>query len=708
MKRTAIGVVAACSSASSSSSITAVTGSSCSIPTAIVSRSGGVCKEHHNRKQQTTQNVINSIRGGSSAPGASSTTETSVEEEDELDAKDIAKENAEKKRRKKKKYKKKQTNNKKSNASSPQQSTKKKQSTTEEDSTNQSSTSESSTKTNHNNKSSNSSPLSPEAQSILQETNHYNILGITKSATQSQIQKAYRKRCIITHPDKVSGDRSAFDKVSVAYDVLSCEKKRAVYDKFGQRGLDQGLDVHSDGVRGFGMGMGNGSFGTDVFRDFFSGTGIDPFNFAGRRHQQQQHQSSTRRNRDLRYQLEVTLEELYNGTTKHVLIQQPNGSSYYQHHRKEVEVTLPKGMSNGQSVRLSGVVDSIKDAPPADVIFIIRERRHPIFTRRGNDLAIEVSITYAESIVGYKRSLKCLNGKEIVICNPVVTEVVKVDELIDAPPLPKLQGVKEEVAVTSLVSNEDIVIDNNSTNCTVSSNNTTVAAADTTIEIEQVETPPAPEQITKTTTTSYKLPPSIIQTGDVHVLKGYGMPIKGYQGHDSDEYGNLYIQYRVESPSSTSSTTKKSNLSPQERVDLARLLNKLEGNTDDIAKDVVRSDDDIDDGDETTTEEERVHHLDMSSVSEFGRTTDSSVNNHGDDEHLLHDEDDYDANMPHGFRSSEDVSDFVHRAFAGRTGPFGGTSFGFSTFTSSSSGGGGYGYNGHGEEEDHKVECNQM
>jgi len=698
MKRTAIGVVAACSA---SSSVTTVTGSSSSIHTAIVSRSGGVYNEHQNKKQQTTENVINSIRGGSSAP-ASSTETTTTAEEDELDTKNIAKENAEKKKRKKKKYKKKQTNDKKSNTSPPPR-TKKKQSTTEDDSTtDESSNPESSTKTNNN--SSKSSPLSPEAQSILNQTNHYAILGITKSATQSQIQKAYRKRCIITHPDKVSGDRSAFDKVSVAYDILSCEKKRAVYDKFGQKGIDQGLDVHSDGVRGFGMGMGNGNFGTDVFRDFFSGTGIDPFNFAGRRHQQQQ-QSASRRNRDLRYQLEVTLEELFNGTTKHVLIQQPNGSSYYQHHRKEVEVTLPKGMSNGQSVRLSGVVDSIKDAPPADVIFIIRERRHPIFTRRGNDLAIEVSITYAESIVGYKRSLKCLNGKEIVICNPVVTEIVKVDELVDAPPLPKLQeeeDSEEVIVVPSLVNDDDGVIINNSTNSTAVTANSTAAAADATIK--QVEIPSPPEQIIKTTTTSYKLPPSIIQTGDVHVLKGYGMPIKGYQGHDSDEYGNLYIQYRVESPLSTSSTTKTSNLSPQERVDLARLLNKLEGNTDDIAKDVVRSDDDIDDGDETTTEEERVHHLDMSSVSEFGRTTDSSVNNHGDDEHLRHDEDD--VNMPHGFRSSEDVSDFVHRAFAGRTGGFP-SSFGFSTFTSSSSGGG-YGYNGHGEEEDHKVECNQM
>ena len=186
------------------------------------------------------------------------------------------------------------------------------------------------------------------------------------------------------------------------------------------------------------------------------------------------------------------------------------------------------------------------------------------------------------------------------------------------------------------------------------------------------------------------------------------MPIKGYQGHDSDEYGNLYIQYRVESPlsSTSSSSAKKSNLSPQERVDLARLLNKLKGSKDDIAKDVVVSSDDIDDyRDKTTTEEgEKVHHLVMSSASHFGSSTTSSVNDHGDDEHLRHD--DEDVNMPHGFRSSEDVSDFVHRAFAGRTGGFP-SSFGFSTFTSSSSGGG-YGHNGNGEEEDHKVECNQM
>ncbi|EED95579.1 predicted protein, partial [Thalassiosira pseudonana CCMP1335] len=64
---------------------------------------------------------------------------------------------------------------------------------------------------------------------------HYDILGITRTATQAQIQKAYRRRCLATHPDKLpNGDRQAFDMVSRAYEVLGCERKRALYDRFGE------------------------------------------------------------------------------------------------------------------------------------------------------------------------------------------------------------------------------------------------------------------------------------------------------------------------------------------------------------------------------------------------------------------------------------------------------------------------------------------
>jgi len=77
-------------------------------------------------------------------------------------------------------------------------------------------------------------------------------------------------------------------------------------------------------------------------------------------------------------------------------------------------------MSNGQHVRIHGIVDSIPNAPPADIIFILRERKHATYTRKNYDLAMEITLSYSESIVGYKRRIKCLYGNEIVIGNPIV------------------------------------------------------------------------------------------------------------------------------------------------------------------------------------------------------------------------------------------------------------------------------------------------
>jgi len=532
--------------------------------------------------------------------------------------------------------------------------------------------------------------LPPAVQSILSHSCHYDVLGITnKAASQIEIQKAYRRRCVLTHPDKLPGGiRTAFDKVSEAYEVLSCEKKRAVYDRYGKEGLEKGIASASGGGGSssgmdfrFGTTSGASFFGNDLFREFFgqqqstSSTTNSAFRWA-------QPQPSPR-NRDLRYQLEVSLEELYNGTTKHVAIQQPNPLKPYFPYRKELEVALPRGIGNGQSVRLSGVVDSVSDSPPADVIFLIRERRHPIYTRRGHDLAMEVRISLSEAIVGYRRTMTCLDGRSIVIGSPVVRKVVQKREVVDVPSLPV-----EEM-------NEDGFIN---------------ADADTTPNDTDVITKQQqlPEQATKTTIVSYDLPPSILQTGDVHVLKGYGMPIRG--SHHHEQYGDLYIQYVVEMPfgssssssaaASTSASTRKvnaANLSPEERVELARLLSKLEGRSDDPTVGIVHSSSRVD-GDATTTTttvdddvesggmNDTVHYLSMASASDFGQST-TTYDDHTDhDEHLRHD-DEEDGGGHHGMHHHhhhQDVSDFFRRAFTGAgrsSSPFGGTG-GFHYFSS--------------------------
>ena len=541
------------------------------------------------------------------------------------------------------------------------------------------------------------STLPPAAQSILTQTCHYDVLGITKSATQSEIQKAYRRRCVLTHPDKTQGDRSAFDKVSEAYDVLSCENKRAIYDRFGMEGLN------SDAMDG--NGGGGGGF-NDVFREFFGGGMSGMAGFGSQFHPGNGRSSSTSssssfgpRNRDLRYQLEVSLEDLYKGTTKNIAIQQPNPLRPHFPLRKEVEVTLTRGMHSGQSVRLSGVVDSIPDAAPADVVFLIKQRRHPVYTRLGSDLAMEVHITLAEAIVGFKRKIVSLDGKEIVIGSPYETMNVLTEELVDAPKLPDL--VADDGAIDEVVEKED---GSNSTSTTPSENLTPMKDFPV-------------QQIVKATTTSYHLPSKIIQTGDVHVLKGKGMPIRGVGGHD---YGDLYVQYIVDLPGGSSSSASSSlgssnsqlntnNLSPQERVELAKLLSKLEGK-EDPTTDVIKVWEEGENKDDTDGSEEKspIHRLSVSSASQFGK---SPTSNDDDEEHLHNDDDEGHHGGMHGF---------FHRAFHGgggrsHTSGFGGP-FGFGASSSgggfryySSSSGGSRGGPVYGDEDGHNdVQCQQM
>ncbi len=585
------------------------------------------------------------------------------------------------------------------------------------------------------NESTSSSRLPTAIESILEQTCHYDVLGITRSASRIEITKAYRRRCVLTHPDKTpGGDRAAFDKVSRAYDVLGCEEKRALYDRYGADGVENAGGGSGGGFAAGGMdvrfGAGGASFfGNDAFREFF-GVGVDPiFGRRGASSTARQWTSSSSsskpRNRDLRYQLEVTLEELYAGSTKRVAIRQPDPRRPNFPRRKEVDVCLTRGMKDGQSVRLCGVVDSISDAPPADVVFLLRERRHPTFTRRGDDIAMEVRIGLGEAIAGYRREVRCLDGRTVVIGSPfvrrtVVTEEVVVDAKVDvSPKFPSRETEEMEKVEEEVNGGVD--------------------------DAKMVDAPvQTPGRSTKATIASYDLPPSMIRTGDVHVLRGYGMP-RGGGAHD--RYGDLYVQYVVEMPGvgatsvsssslTTATTTKKANadnLLPNERVELARLLNKLEGKSYDPACHVVRVVDAIDGDTDAMDDAARaggesddptmVHHLEVASASDFGRSV--GVASHDDDDGQHHDEhlrpnDDEDANMDAG--RGGDFGDFFHRAFGAGRGSSSSSGGGFRYFSSSSGsafgetfGGdsGGFGYGGGGNvgglgEEDHKVECNQM
>ena len=127
-------------------------------------------------------------------------------------------------------------------------------------------------------------------------TKFYEILGVSKEASQAEIKKAYRKLAIQHHPDK-GGDEEKFKEITRAYEVLSDEEKRAQYDQFGEEGIQDG-----------GMGGGHAR---DIFETLFGGMGGGG---GGRR------PAGKRKGQDVVHALKVTLEQLYNGATRKLAI----------------------------------------------------------------------------------------------------------------------------------------------------------------------------------------------------------------------------------------------------------------------------------------------------------------------------------------------------------------------------------------------------
>lgn len=249
------------------------------------------------------------------------------------------------------------------------------------------------------NKGSSHKKSSPVVNEILREDDYYKILGTTQTLVKKAakpdvvIQKAYRRRAVQTHPDKTGGDRRAFDKVAEAYDVLQDAEKRNLYDRYGKQGV-AGATNHNGGTSGMGA--------EDLFRSFFGGT-ASPFASFGQQHYQQQQQHA-QRNRTMRFELEVTLEDLYRGTSKTVLL--PG-------RKHSMSVTIPRGAFHNQQIVASGVMDADANQPPGDAVFGLKQRPHPTFTRKGHDLAVEWHISLSEALTGVQRQIQHLDGRRL-------------------------------------------------------------------------------------------------------------------------------------------------------------------------------------------------------------------------------------------------------------------------------------------------------
>jgi curved DNA-binding protein len=253
----------------------------------------------------------------------------------------------------------------------------------------------------------------------MAEKDYYKILGVNKTASDSEIKKAYRKLAMKYHPDHTKGDKSAeetFKKISEAYAVLSDKEKRKQYDTFGSAGFQQrysqedifrGSDFESILNELFG---GSGHFGGGGRGMRFSFGGGGPFG-SYQRQQQAQPKGS-----DLEYELSLTLEEVASGTQKIVSFQHKGRS-------EKITVKIPKGMISGKKLRISGKGEPSPYGGPAGDLYIkSKVLHHPVYDVQAQDLYINRDIKLTEAILGTNISVPTLSGKELKLKIPAGTK----------------------------------------------------------------------------------------------------------------------------------------------------------------------------------------------------------------------------------------------------------------------------------------------
>jgi curved DNA-binding protein len=247
---------------------------------------------------------------------------------------------------------------------------------------------------------------------------YYNILGVSRNATEREIKQAYRKLARQHHPDVNPGDKSAeerFKQINEAYEVLSDKEKRRKYDKYGDQWQyadqfekarqQQGWDFSQGGQRVYFSEEDVGS----IFDDFLRG-------FGGRAGRPQ-----PRKGRDIEFPLEVTLEEVYSGTTR--TLNMADG--------KRLEVKIPAGVKDGSRVRISGKGVEGYGGVKGDLYLVTSVRPHRTFHRHGDDLYTDVSVPLTVAVLGGEVKVNTLKGSKLSLKIPPETQNGRTFRLVE-------------------------------------------------------------------------------------------------------------------------------------------------------------------------------------------------------------------------------------------------------------------------------------
>lgn len=245
----------------------------------------------------------------------------------------------------------------------------------------------------------------------------YSVLGVTKSASESEIKAAYRKLAKKLHPDVNPGDKDVeqkFKEVTAAYDLLSDKEKRGKYDR-GEINADGSARYDSafhraysqsgGGARGgFDFGGGGGDF-EDIFSDLFGRARRGPGAGAGTG--RRPHATQPKGN-DVQYNVQVTFAEAAKGIRRRITL----------YDGKSLDVTIPPGTEDGQTLRLRGQGMPGLGGGAGDAYVTVQVQQDPIFERQGADIHINVPITLDEAVLGGKIRVPTIDGPVAVSVPP--------------------------------------------------------------------------------------------------------------------------------------------------------------------------------------------------------------------------------------------------------------------------------------------------
>ena len=259
---------------------------------------------------------------------------------------------------------------------------------------------------------------------------YYKILGVPRNAEQDEIKKAYRKLARKHHPD-AGGDEAKFKEINEAYEVLSDEKKRQIYDQYGTGnpnhipngwgGTGAGGAAYTVNFGDFGswaeilesIRRGEGIFGASGGFDFGGAAGANPFG-AGF----STAQPRPMKGRDLSVDMDVTFDEAFNGCEKRVTVRVPGRPE-----PESLTVKVPAGAVNGGRSRFKG-----KGAPgeaggaAGDLLITTKIAKHPLYKRKGADVLMDVPVSISEAALGAKIAIPTPDGKKARVTVPAGTQ----------------------------------------------------------------------------------------------------------------------------------------------------------------------------------------------------------------------------------------------------------------------------------------------